>query len=254
VRRAIISDIHGNYEALVAVLAHIDSQNVDQIACLGDIIGYGPNPVECLDLVIERCDWTILGNHDKAAMYDPQGFNPVAMRAIYWTRDAIEKAPGGALKYDQRWDFIGSLPTQRDEGKFLFVHGSPRDPTNEYVFPWHAFEGGGERITKLLSRVEQYCFQGHTHLPGVFLPTFDFRPPEELDYVYKLGDEKVMINVGSVGQPRDDDPRSCYVIIDTDSMTVEFHRVKYEVEKTRSKIYAIDQLENMLGDRLVKGS
>ena len=133
-KRALISDIHGNFEALAAVLDKIKSLDIDEIICLGDIIGYGPDPLACLDAVIDNCKLTILGNHDQAAVFDPQGFNPVALRAIYWTRDQLEDDRNGIEQCNRRWDFLGELPRRHDEGQFLFVHGSPRDPTNEYVF------------------------------------------------------------------------------------------------------------------------
>ncbi len=248
-KRAIISDIHANLEALQAVLAHIGTLNVDEIICLGDIIGYGPNPIECLDLVMDNCALTILGNHDQAAIFDPEGFNPVAIKAIFLHRELLES--DRSSKGDRRWDFLGELPRRHDEGKYLFVHGSPRDPTNEYVFPEHVYEK--ELLAHLISRFEQYCFQGHTHIPGVFLETGKFVTPKEADYFFRLGQEKCMINVGSVGQPRDEDPRSCFVVLDTEENTLEYHRVEYDNEATREKIYALHGLENMLGDRLISG-
>ena len=169
-KRALISDIHGNYEALTAVLEFISSIGVEEIVCLGDIIGYGPDPIKCLDLVMNHCQLTILGNHDQAALFDPEGFNPVAMRAIFWTREQLESEEGQAA--DARWDFLGELPRCHDGGKYLFVHGSPRDPTNEYVFPEHVYEKN--RMEALLKRFEQYCFQGHTHIPGVFTESGSF--------------------------------------------------------------------------------
>ncbi len=249
-KRALISDIHANFEALEAVLAHIRSQGVDEIVCLGDIIGYGPDPLACLDRVMEVCQRTILGNHDQAALFDPEGFNPVARRAIYWTRDQMERDKN-LEQADLRWDFLGSLPRRHDEGKYLFVHGSPRDPTNEYVFPEHVYEP--VRLKALMSRFEQYCFQGHTHIPGIFRESASFVPPEGEQFVYQLSEEKCMINVGSVGQPRDEDPRACYVILDTETDTITYHRVEYDAQKTRDKIYAIPDLDNMLGDRLLHG-
>ena len=152
-KRALISDIHGNYEALSAVLDHIESQGIKRIVCLGDIIGYGPDPIRCLDTVIERCELTILGNHDQATIFDPEGFNPVALRAIFWTRDQLEKTVDGVDKSNRRWDFIGELPRRHDEGRILFVHGSPRDPTNEYVFPEHIYES--QRMELLMSPPHQ---------------------------------------------------------------------------------------------------
>jgi predicted phosphodiesterase len=251
VKRAIISDIHGNLEALMAVMNRIGELEIDEIFCLGDIIGYGPNPLQCLDIVMEKCQRTILGNHDQAAIFDPEGFNPVAMRAIYWTREQLENDTADLEKSDLRWDFLGELPRRHDEGEFLFVHGSPRDPTNEYVFPEHIYEK--ELMSMLMNRFEKVCFQGHTHIPGMFTESFSFVTPEQNDYFFQLGDEKCMINVGSVGQPRDGDPRSCFVVLDTDLKTVQFQRVEYDADTTRQKIHNIPDLDNMLGDRLMGG-
>ena len=253
-KRALISDIHGNFTALEAVLEDIRQQSVDEILCLGDIIGYGPNPCECLEAVMKECRVTILGNHDQAAVFDPDGFNPVAYRAIIWTRDKLDKT-GPSSQIDKRWDFLGDLPRTHDEGEYLFVHGSPREPTNEYVFPEDAYKQ--RKMEALFGRIENYCFQGHTHIPGVFEALGDgqysFSEPDDFGGSFQLGETKVMINVGSVGQPRDNDSRSCYVILDTDAKTIEFRRVAYEVERTAKQIYAVEDLDNMLGDRLLSG-
>jgi predicted phosphodiesterase len=249
VKRALISDIHGNYEALAAVLDYINTLDIDEIICLGDIIGYGPDPIRCLDIVMDRCKLVILGNHDQAAIFDPEGFNPVATRAIYWTREQLEQDAGE--RADLRWDFLGELPRRHDEGEFLFVHGSPRDPTNEYVFPEHIYEKN--RMESLMRRFDQYCFQGHTHIPGVFTEGGSFIQPEQRGYFYQLDGEKCMINVGSVGQPRDEDYRACFVVLDTELKTIRYHRVEYDAKTTRNKIYAIAALDNMLGDRLLTG-
>lgn len=253
-KRALISDIHGNLEALTAVLADIQSQQVSEIYCLGDIIGYGPNPCECLDLVMKRCAATILGNHDQAALFDPDGFNPMALQAIYWTRDRLDNGPGSPAQVNARWDFLGELPRFVDDGDFKFVHGSPRDPTNEYVFPEYVFDQ--RKMELLFGKVKQYCFMGHTHLPGVFTTDCEFISPDECDYVYKLGSQKIMANVGSVGQPRDDDSRPCYAIIDTEAdggPTLTYRRVDYDIDVTVDKIYAEAELSNQLGDRLRHG-
>lgn len=251
VKRALISDIHGNFEALSAVLTKIGDLNVDEIICLGDIIGYGPDPTKCLDAVMANCQLTILGNHDQAAIFDPEGFNPVALRAIFWTRQQLETIDAGIEKGDLRWDFLGELPRRHDEGEFLFVHGSPRDPTNEYVFPEHIYEK--EKMRSLMSRFEKFCFQGHTHIPGVFTESGAFIAPAQQDHFFKLGNDKTMVNVGSVGQPRDDNPKSCFVVLDTDECSIEYHRVEYDIQTTREKIHAIPDLDNMLGDRLLSG-
>jgi diadenosine tetraphosphatase ApaH/serine/threonine PP2A family protein phosphatase len=158
---------------------------------------------------------------------------------------------GDPAQIDLRWDFIGERPRRLDEGEILFVHGSPRDPTNEYVFPEHIYEAS--RIDALMSRVQQYCFQGHTHIPGVFTEDYQFIPPEDNDHQFALGEQKLMINVGSVGQPRDGDPRACYVVLDMAARSVQYYRVEYDAEKTRQKILNIDDLDDMLGNRLLTG-
>lgn len=250
-KRALISDIHANLEALQAVLADLQGQEVDEIICLGDVIGYGPNPCECLDLVMRHTRLCILGNHDQAALFDPEGFNHVALQAIYWTRDQLDHGPGTPSQINKRWDFLGERPRKHVEGDFMYVHGSPRDPTNEYVFPETVFDQ--RKMEILFGKVDRFCFNGHTHLPGVFTTGCEFIPPEECDYRFPLGKEKLIINVGSVGQPRDEDVRSCYAIVDDEDMLVRFRRVEYDVEKTAQKIYAEAELANMLGDRLKHG-
>ncbi len=250
-RRALISDIHGNLEALEAVLADIRNQSVSEIICLGDIIGYGPNPNECLDLVIKNCSLTILGNHDQAALFDPEGFNPAALQAIYWTRDQLDRGPGSQAEINQRWDFLGELPRMHREANNLFVHGSPRDPTNEYVFPEYIFDQ--RKIELLFNRIDLFCFQGHTHQPGVFTPDCEFTTPAQCGYTFPLGNTKLMVNVGSVGQPRDGDRRSCYVILDDVQKSLTFRRIEYDIESTVKKILAEPQLADMLGERLRHG-
>lgn len=250
-RQALISDIHGNLEALNAVMADIQQQNIERIVCLGDIVGYGPNPCQCLDIVIQKCHLTILGNHDQAALFDPDGFNPVALRAIYWTRDELDRGPGAASAINRRWDFLSELPKSHQAGDVMLVHGSPRDATNEYVFPETIYDQ--TRMHALFDRVNRLCFQGHTHMPGVFTTDGEFITPEDCDNRFSLGDEKLMINVGSVGQPRDEDPRSCYVIFDDQQQQLEFRRIDYDFERTIAKIYDIADLDNMLGDRLRGG-
>jgi predicted phosphodiesterase len=250
VKRALISDIHANLEALTAVLADVRSQDISDILCLGDIVGYGPNPCECLDKVITDAQVTILGNHDQAALFDPDGFNPVALQAVYWTREQLE-AIGEPSSINQRWDFLGELPRTHkdDDANSLYVHGSSREPTNEYVFPEDVYNQ--RKMDALFSRIERYCFQGHTHIPGIFTTEREFLSPEEINYQYRLGKVSIMVNVGSVGQPRDNDPRACYVVQEDDLLT--YRRVEYDVETTANKIYGIVDLDNMLGDRLKSG-
>jgi len=245
--KALISDIHGNLEALGAVLADIKQKGITEIYCLGDIVGYGPNPRECVDRVMENCKLCLLGNHDQGALFDPEGFNPGAERAIFWTREQLEK--GDPKGNERRWEFLGELPRFHREGELLFVHGSARNPLNEYVFPEDIYNQ--RKMERIFVLVPKYCFQGHTHVPGVFTESLKFFRPEDLDFRYELGNEKVLINVGSVGQPRNSDWRSSYVILDNNS--VLFQRVEYDVETTKRKIHQIPELDNFLGDRLEEG-
>lgn len=246
-RRAILSDIHGNVVALRAVLADAAEQACEQIMCLGDIVGYGPDPQLCVDEVA-KFDACILGNHDLAALFDPEGFSSAAEQAILWTRRQLESGDDPA-ECRRRLGFLAKLPRVRREGPVLFVHGSVRNPINEYVFPEDIYNR--RKMEKLFSMIQKVCFQGHTHVPGVFTSDMRFLRPTEIGESYALGDEKVMINVGSVGQPRDGDWRSCYVIQEDNRIT--FRRVEYDVKQTAEKIYAIGDLERFLGDRLLEG-
>ena len=247
-KRALISDIHSNLEALEVVLGDIEQQGITEIYCLGDIIGYGPNPRECIDRVM-KCQICILGNHDQGALFDPEGFNSGAERAIFWTRDQLEMPTGSAADNARRWDFLGELPRNHRENGFLFVHGSARNPLNEYVFPEDIYNQ--RKMEKIFSLVEHHCFQGHTHVPGVFTQSLNFFSPDELGYQYRLTEDKTLINVGSVGQPRDGDPRACYVVLENN--VVHFRRLEYPIDVTVKKIYDIPELDNFLGDRLREG-
>ena len=255
---AIISDIHSNLEALTTVLADIDSRGIKTIYCLGDVVGYASNPKECLDLVIEKTEASVLGNHDYAVLYEPTNFNLGAESAIYWTRKSLEEEEDVA-KSNKRWSYLGdqkmrwTLEVALNGAKinFDFVHASPRKPINEYVFPDDAYAAPG-KINALFERIKNICFIGHTHLPGVFLQDPDFYSPEELGDVYPiLEDEKAIINVGSVGQPRDHDNRACYAYVSGGE--VHFVRLEYDYETAAKKIYEIDELDNFEGDRLIEG-
>jgi len=248
VKRALISDIHSNLESLEAVLADINDQGITETFCLGDLVGYGPNPRECIDHIMQ-CEVCLLGNHDQGALFDPEGFNSGAERAIFWTRAQLENSGGSPADRHRRWDFLGELPRNFQEDDLLFVHGSARNPLNEYVFPEDIYNR--RKLEKIFMLIRRHAFQGHTHVPGVFTGDFNFSSPEELNYEYRLGEQKVMVNVGSVGQPRDGDPRACYVVLEDE--VVRFRRVEYDVEKTIEKIYAVPELDNFLGDRLRDG-
>jgi len=255
---AIISDIHSNLEALTTVLADIEKRGIETIYCLGDVVGYAANPKECMDLVIEKATASVIGNHDYAVLYEPTNFNLGAEQATYWTREALE-AETETGKNNKRWKYLGAQQMRWTLEKELggvkacldFVHASPRRPINEYLFPDDVYTTPS-KINALFERVKHICFIGHTHLPGVFLEDPDFYTPEELGGTYPLVEnEKAIINVGSVGQPRDKDNRASYVyILDSE---VHFVRLEYDYETAAKKIYETQQLDNFEGDRLFDG-
>jgi len=247
--QAIISDLHGNLEALEAVLADIRSQNISEILCLGDIIGYGPNPKECID-VARSFKFTIMGNHDEAALFQSEAayFNLKAKAALDWTRQLLED-PADSLSNGKRWEFLGELQRSYEVGDILFVHGSPRNPVKEYIFP--EIVNLPNKLTNIFERVPRVCFIGHTHLAGVFTEDLQFYTPAQLGNVFEVRDSKAIINVGSVGQPRDGDPTACYVVFDGN--TAWFRRVEYDFYNTMEKIYAVSELDNDLANRLAEG-
>ncbi len=253
---ALVSDIHSNWEAFTAVLADIDVRGIERIVCLGDVVGYGPNPRECLDAVRQRCSDVILGNHDYATLYEPSRFNVGAEEAVFWTRRTLETDDEPA-RIAERWGFLGSLDIRkvvhdndRGDQDLLLVHGSPRRPINEYLFP-DDLHNAPNKLSACFERFRHVCFVGHTHTPGVFTSRMEFFRPEDIGGVYERGNEKVLVNAGSVGQPRDRDPRACYVVLE--EKTIRFIRVEYDVSTTMDKIYAIPELDDYLATRLEDG-
>jgi len=249
---AIISDIHSNLEALRAVIDDIDRRGAEKIYCLGDIVGYGPQPGECLDLIAERVEASLCGNHDHAVFYEPLNFNVNAERAAFWTRSAVDEE-SDTDRRNNRWRFLGGLSPRLEIDGMLLVHGSPRKPINEYLFPDDVYANPQKLMSNFQRMEPMTCFCGHTHVPGVFVDDPYFEPPEELGEVprYTLGDEKVIINVGSVGQPRDRDPRAAYVVVDGDQ--VEFVRVEYNIDVTAKRIRDNPNLDDFLAARLYEG-
>jgi len=250
---AILSDIHGNLEALRAVLEDIRRHGAEAVYCLGDVVGYGPEPAACLDLALSFAV-TLLGNHDQGALFDPEGFSAVALRAIFWTREQLENQGESREARERRWEFLADRPRTHQDANGLFVHGSVRNPLNEYVFPEDIYNQ--RKMERLFVLVKRCCFQGHTHVPGIFLERsagdcYDFLNPDEVGHAYQVNGGKALCNVGSVGQPRDGDRRACYVLLDGD--TIRFRRVEYDVEATVRKIHAESELDRVLGDRLREG-
>jgi diadenosine tetraphosphatase ApaH/serine/threonine PP2A family protein phosphatase len=249
---AILSDIHANLEALDAVLRDMARYPVDEIFCLGDIVGYGPDPLRCLDRVM---DWEVvlLGNHEAAAIAG--GFvDDTVNGGIHLFFRQLDAAGDGFLARQRRLDFLHSLPRRHERGPLLFVHGSARNPLDEYVFPEDIYNQ--RKLERIFALVGGYCFQGHTHVPGIFTEqvagqVYHFSSPEEIAYVHVLDDCKTMCNVGSVGQPRDGDWRACYVPLD--GRTVHFGRVEYDIDTTIRKIRDLPDLDDFFGDRLGDG-
>lgn len=249
----LISDIHGNMAALNAVIADMEENGAERVICLGDVVGYGPYPGECLDLV-RRCGAVLMGNHEEALLFGAENFNPRAKRAIDWTRDHLKTA-GDEVTRKNRWQILQNLQLHAQDGPFLFTHASPRQPTREYVMPRDI--GNPAKMQEIFALIAHVCFVGHTHIPGVFLEDLTFTPPTDLwghTYFVEPG-EKALVNIGSVGQPRDGDTRACYCLLDTDTAAprVIFRRVEYDVEATAKAIEANSYLDNYLAERLRVG-
>ncbi len=249
VRYAIISDLHANLHATHAVLHAIDEMDVDQVFCLGDVVGYNANPNECAQLMRERDIPTICGNHDAVAcgLDEPWGFNPVALSAALWTREHLS---------DENLEWLRGLPDSRQVNNLLLVHGSPFD-RDFYMFTWddvlpyvHYLEGSPCDL----------CFFGHTHAPGIFANDGVYAVDDEAKFELKEESQasngrpaKVFfINPGSVGQPRDGDARASFGLLDTDTRTYHHIRVEYEVELAARQIVE-NGLPPFLAERLFAG-
>jgi predicted phosphodiesterase len=256
--RAVISDIHGNLEALRAVLEDIKSQGADEIVCLGDVVGYGPDPVPCVKIIRRICHWSLCGNHDAAIfMTHAVGFRESAAAAVAWQRNLMRpkfySLPGKVA----RWCWLENLPAQRKENNVMYVHASPRDPIMEYVLEEDFQDigfGPSQKAVEIFERFDWLCFVGHSHRPGVATHDFKWIKPAELENMsYVLPrDKKTLINIGAVGQPRDRIKDSCYVLFDGDK--IRYRRVPYDVETTKNKILAIPQLEKRFAERLLTGT
>jgi diadenosine tetraphosphatase ApaH/serine/threonine PP2A family protein phosphatase len=231
-RIAIISDIHSNLEALTKTLEVIDRESVDEIICLGDIVGYGANPNECIDLVRRHCEITIKGNHEEAVVdrTKAENFTHNARLAIEWTWNHIA---------EKNLSYLRSLSLIYRTTEALFVHASPCDPAEwTYIFE----EESAARTFDCFS--ESLCFVGHTHMPAIFsINGYDSRITK---------DERYLVNVGSVGQPRDRNTQLSFGILDTKIWTYENIRAPYDVETAARKIIQSD-LPARLGQRLFMG-
>ena len=220
---AIISDIHANLEALVATFEAVDRAGVDKVVCLGDIVGYGADPNECVDMVRKHCDVAILGNHDAVAcgIDDAEGFNPIARQAIMWTREVLSEANA---------EFLRALPREGEMGDFIYVHGALSDP-DKYITSTYA---ACEEFS--LMGDADLCFFGHTHV-ALHYVLEGSRIAEGTDgELVLVAGCKYLVNPGSVGQPRDRDPRSAHIVYDSEGRLIERRRVEYDIERAHDKI------------------
>ncbi len=248
--KAIISDIHGNLEAFQAVLEDMERQDATELICLGDFVGYGPNPKECIDLAV-GFRIALRGNHEHALLteFESSNFNVKARDSIDWTREQLNPLGDDRQANLRRWDFLDSLETTHKDEDILYVHGTPRDPTAEYLYPRDVYRQ--EKLRAIFEMVDWLCFCGHTHVPGVWTQDMIYLTPQEVNYRYHLVNKKTIVNVGSVGQPRDGDNRATYVLFD--GSRIVFRKVDYRVETTARKIRAIEQLDPYLAERLLEG-
>lgn len=249
---AVFSDVHSNLEAFTSVLDEIARQSVARVFHLGDTVGYGPNPLECLDLSM-RLPLVLNGNFDHAVRHIPFGFSVGAENSIFWTQAMLMAEPNSGSRA-RREAFLASLSGSHRANNILYVHASARDPVNEYLFPEDIYNE--EKMARIGALFDRICFAGHTHQPGTFLERgpgrWEFIEPAECNDGFPVAGCKLICNVGSVGQPRDGDWRECYVLFDGDR--IWFRRVEYDVETTVQKIYAVPELLDFLGDRLREGA
>lgn len=237
----ICSDIHSNAVAFEAVIASMKDNNVERKVCHGDLVGYGADPDECVRLARENMDICIIGNHDSVAIKHESsaGFNPYAKQAIEWTQNHLS---------DESVSFLRTLPYICEENDICFVHASPLSPA-DWVY-----------VTELEDALDafehfkgRYCFVGHTHSPVIVASRPNAIPKILDEYEYRIEDtERLLVNVGSVGQPRDRDPRSCWCLLDTETKCVRLIRVDYDVYQTQERMKKAG-MPSFLIDRLSVG-
>lgn len=253
--RAVISDIHSNIEALTEVFKDIKARGIREVICLGDVIGYGPNPRECLEMVAKECEIILMGNHEEAVISGAFGFHEAAKKAVDWTRGQLKPTFFSGSRVRNNWERINRLPLTYREKSVLFVHGSPRDPTMEYILRSDVEDIFGEipdKIREIFSMFESLCFVGHTHYPGAINEQSKFLTPDEMEGTLKLEPgKKYIINIGSVGQPRDRNNKASYVSFDEER--VHWHRIEYDYRRTMKKILQIEMLDNRNAERLELG-
>jgi diadenosine tetraphosphatase ApaH/serine/threonine PP2A family protein phosphatase len=249
---AIISDLHSNRESLEAVFADIRRRGLTELVCLGDVIGYGPDPEFCVDLVRGHAQWCLMGNHDEALFHDASDFNPHARGAINYTKRRMQPRWWSSSETRARWKWLKNLPLKQSIGRFLFVHGSPRDPVREYVLSTDGILNP-DKLRSIFDAFDGVGVAGHTHQPGLHDESLRFRGLEgaaELTLPLEP-DRRYFVNVGSTGQPRDGDNRACYAVLEEHQVT--WHRVEYDFRVTQDKILRTGVLSEILARRLSVG-
>lgn len=245
---AIIGCVHGNREALLAVLRDIRERRIERTVSLGDVVGWGPHPLDCIDAVQNACFISIRGDHDLGVLEGTDGFIDKTANVLRWTREQIEGSPDAP----RRLGYLEQALENFDSGGIAFHHGSPRS-THEYVFAGDV-KRDPRKLRAVFAQIDKVCFTAHTHVPGVITNNpLQWRAAEDIDYYYhyRKGD-KAVVNVGSVGQPRDGDPRACYLEIDKNEM--HWRRVEYDVDAVVRDLQANpDVFGSDLAIRLKKG-
>jgi predicted phosphodiesterase len=268
---AILSDLHGNAPALETALADTRARGVRRYVCLGDVIGYGARPRHNLDWVMRLCvsepdppegfgslepGLCLQGNHEYALLNSAEDFNARARAAIEWTREELNRDDNEAGSTDRRyayWDFLAALAPSATDGVAMFAHGSPRDPVREYMLP-RDIQDDAKMQANWECMQAPVCFVGHSHVPAVYYEDRRLFRPKGSEGPYDLGTSArlhAIVNVGSIGQPRDGDNRLSYVLFDGRAVT--FVRLSYDVERAMADIHAVPALPGYLAERLKVG-
>jgi diadenosine tetraphosphatase ApaH/serine/threonine PP2A family protein phosphatase len=264
---AILSDLHANEPALDTALADARARGARRYVCLGDVIGYGARPRHNLDHVMRLCvpqptpedgegplepGLCLQGNHEHALLHSAEDFNPKARAALQWTRDQLNSCADRERSYAY-WDFIGGLEPCADDGTAMFAHGSPRDPVREYLVP-RDIQDGAKMDACFARMTSAICFVGHSHVPAVYYEDRRLYRPRDTEGPYDVAAQagaRVIVNVGSVGQPRDGDNRLSYALFDGRNVT--FVRLEYDHRRAAEAIRAEAALPQYLADRLAVG-
>ncbi len=242
-RLAIISDIHANIQALTKVLERCDREDIDEIVCLGDVVGYGGNPNECCELLREWCTVVLMGNHDAATVgvMDADYYYESARRVLYWSRNELT---------DENFGWLYSLPYthQRADIDVGLYHAAPILPSGFYYV---VRSEEAEALTRMKDGFFSFNFIGHSHLTTVYEYTGKKVKEVTGHYTYREG-SKYLVNVGSVGQPRDRNPQACFVIFDSDKKSIEHVRVAYDIASAQARIREVGH-DDKFAKRLASG-